>query len=176
MESRYYSHWHLAKDESELRLTEFEYASIRFQESFARWITTIAEMSGVPELKQTEHIILHVIRMQNRPKTTTTIARLINRADLPNIQYSLRKLESAGLIRKTKEKGTRIFTYSITELGEQQTNEYAKLRSELLVKNLRTLADFEHRLEDATQLLSVMTGIYEESARNSASFGRDPAG
>jgi len=173
MESRYYRHWHLAKDETELNITEVEYAVIRFHEAFTRWIITIGELTGVAELKYTEHVILHVIRMQNRPKTTATIARLINRDDMPNIQYSLRKLEAAGLIRKHKEKGSKQFAYKITDRGEQLTSEYAKIRSELLVKNLRALTDVDQRAEQTAQMLSIMTGIYEESARNSASFNHD---
>jgi predicted MarR family transcription regulator len=39
-----------------------------------------------------------------------------------------------------------------------------------LINNLKTLNDFDHRIEDATQLLSILTGIYEESARSCASM------
>ena len=173
MEAKYYRNWHLAKDDTELKLTEFEFAVMRIQEAFARWVTAADEMVGLSELKHAEHIILHVIRMQNRPKSGVTIARLLNRDDLPNIQYSLRKLESAGLIEKNKEPGSKVFTYAITPLGEQMTNEYSKLRRELLIRNVRSLSKFDSRVEDATQLLSIMTGIYEECARNSAAYNRD---
>lgn len=173
METKYYRNWHLAKDETELKITEMEYALLRFYEAFARWITTMGEMTGASDLKPTEHVILHVVRMQNRPKSSATIARLINRDDIPNIQYSLRKLEAAGLIEKSRESGTKTITYTITPIGEERTNEYSKLRSELLVRNLKDITSLDGRLEDATRLLSVMTGIYEETARNSASYNRD---
>lgn len=172
MEAKYYRHWHLAKDETELTITELEFALLRVLEAFARWVAAADEMVGLSELKHAEHIILHVIRMQNRPKSGATIARLLNRDDIPNIQYSLRKLESANLIQKNKEAGTKIYTYSITKFGETLTNEYAKLRSELLIRNLKSITDFDARAHDAAQLLSIMTGIYEESGRNSASFNR----
>ena len=125
MEAKYYRNWHLATDETELRVTELEFALIRLQEAFARWVAAADEMVGLSELKHGEHIILHVIRMQNRPKSSATVARLINRDDLPNIQYSLRKLENAGLIEKNKDGSSKIFTYSITALGEKLTNEYS---------------------------------------------------
>jgi predicted MarR family transcription regulator len=173
MESRYYRHWHLAKDETELNVTELEYSVIRFQEAFARWIITIGELTGCSGLKYGEHVILHVIRMQDRPKSTATIARLINRDDMPNIQYSLRKLESEGFVRKKKEKGTKNFVYEITVRGTQITDEYAKIRAEMLTKNLRALSDIDQRTEQAAQTLSIMTDIYEESARNAASFNHD---
>ena len=131
-------------------------------------------MVGLSELKHGEHVILHVIRMQNRPKSGATIARLLNRDDLPNIQYSLRKLEASGLIEKLKESGTKNYTYTITKLGETLTNEYSRLRSEILIRKLRGLSEFEARVEDATDLLSILTGIYEESARASATLNRAP--
>jgi predicted MarR family transcription regulator len=172
MEPKYYRNWHLAKDETELKVTELEFAVMRMLEAFSRWVAAADEMVGLSELKHAEHVILHVIRMQNRPKSAATIARLLNRDDIPNIQYSLRKLEGAHLIQKNKEAGTKIYNYGITDLGKRLTDEYSRLRSELLIRNLVSITDFDSRAEDATQLLSIMTGIYEESGRTSASFNR----
>jgi predicted MarR family transcription regulator len=172
MEPRYYRNWHLAKDETELKVTEFEFAILRVMEAFARWVAAADEMVGVSDLKHAEHVILHVIRMQNRPKSGPTIARLLNRDDLPNVQYSLRKLEAADLIQKVNEAGAKTHSYAITAKGETLTTEYSKLRSELLIRNLRSISAIDERIADATQLVSLMTGVYEESARASASFNR----
>ncbi len=172
MEQKYYRNWHLAKDTTELKVTELEFALMRVLEAFGRWIAAADEMVGATDLKHAEHVILHVIRMQNRPKSGATIARLLNRDDLPNIQYSLRKLESAGLIQKIKDAGGKGLTYGMTEAGETLTNEYSKLRSELLIRNIKSLTDFDERVEGAAQLLSILTGIYEESARSCAGFNR----
>lgn len=170
MESKYYRNWHLAKDETEFRVTELEFAMMRVIEAFARWVAAADEMVGLAELKHAEHIILHVIRMQNRPKSGATIARLLNRDDLPNIQYTLRKLESIGLIQKIKEPGTKNHSYSITKKGEDLTNEYSQIRSEILIKKFRSIAEFDVRVENTTELLAIITGIYEESARSSVSL------
>jgi predicted MarR family transcription regulator len=175
MESKYYRSWHLAKTPTEYKVTEFEYVLARVFEAFARWVTAAGDMLVNSDIKFSEHLILHVIRMQNRPKSGTTIARMINRDDLPNIQYSLRKLEAAKLIKKTRDRGAKTFSYSVTKLGEQVTTEYANIRAELLMNNLSAIADIENRLVDATQVLSVLTGIYEEAARNSATYNAQPA-
>lgn len=172
MKREYYRNWHLANDKTALRLTELEFAMMRCQEAFARWINAADEMVGLSELKHSEHVILHVIRMQNRPKSGPTIARLINRDDLPNIQYSLRKLETADLIEKKKEKGSKVYVYKITTLGERYTDEYSKLRTELLIRNVKSISAFDQRADDSSHLLSILTGIYEESARNSVSYNR----
>jgi predicted MarR family transcription regulator len=172
MKSKYYRNWHLANDETEFKVTELEFALMRVLEAFSRWVAAADEIVGLSEFKHAEHVILHVIRMQNRPKSGATIARLLNRADLPNIQYSLRKLEGASLIEKHRETGTKNHTYSITKLGERLTNEYARLRTEILIRKLRSLSEFDQRADDATELLSILTGIYEESARASATLNR----
>src|SRR5690606_24599273 len=98
----YYRRWHLAKSLEELKLTEFEYGVIRFHEAFGRWAQSALSVTAGPDLSFPEQTILHVIRMQNRPKGAATIARLVNRDDIPNIQYSLRKLEAMKLIKKIK--------------------------------------------------------------------------
>jgi predicted MarR family transcription regulator len=170
MEPKYYRNWHLAKDKTELHVTELEFGFMRVLEAFSRWVAAADQVVGLGELKHSEHIIMHVIRMQNRPKSGATIARLLNRDDLPNIQYNLRKLESLGLIEKHKETSGKVLTYSVTAKGEKLTNEYSELRSRLLINNVKSLIDFDQRVEDATQLLSILTGIYEESARSCASM------
>lgn len=173
MEPKYYRNWHLAKNEAEYKVTEFEWSVMRFFEAFTRWVTTIGSVVLDSDIKFAEHVILHVIRMQNRPKNSATIARMINRDDIPNIQYSLRKLESAKLIQKTKDKGAKTFTYGVTPLGAKVTDEYAAIRAELLLSNLKTIANLEDRITESTQLLSVLTGIYEETARTSATFSSE---
>ena len=153
MKSEYYRNWHLAKDETEFKVTEMEFALMRVIEAFARWVAAADEIVGLSELKHAEHVILHVIRMQNRPKSGA-------------------KLESSGLIHKNKEVGTKNHTYSITKMGERLTNEYSKLRSDILMRKFRSLTDFDERVENATELLSIITGIYEESARTSVTLNR----
>jgi predicted MarR family transcription regulator len=170
VESKYYENWHLAKNNSEFVITEFEWSIIRFSEAFARWVTTTGDILIDADIKFSEHLILHVVRMHNRPKNSATIARMINRDDIPNIQYSLRKLESANLIQKSKEKPGKIFSYSVTGLGRKVTDEYSNIRSDLLMKAIGTISNIDERLEEMTQLMGVMTGIYEEMARSSSTF------
>lgn len=174
MEPKYYRSWHLAKNEEELQITEFEYSIIRFNEAFLRWISTVGSIVIASEMSYSEHLILHVVRMQDRPKTSAIIGRMINRDDIPNIQYSLRKLEAAGLIRKFKEKGSKTYTYAVTPLGIKATDEYSILRSELLVDNLKSIGDLGEHMGMTTQVLSLLIGIYEEASRNASTFNHGP--
>jgi predicted MarR family transcription regulator len=170
MEPKFYRSWHLAKNDVEYKVTELEWSIIRLHEAFARWVAAASSVVIDGDIKFSEYVILQVIRMQDRPKNSTTIARIINRDDIPNIQYSLRKLESAGFVQKTRERGGKTFAYSVTTLGEKVTDDYAALRAELLIESLKSIANLDERLTDTTQFMSVLTGIYEEMSRSSASF------
>ena len=170
MKAKYYRSWHLARNDGEYNITEFEWTMIRFYEAFTRCVTTVGALTVDVDIKFSELVILHVVGMQDRPKNSATIARMINRDDIPNIQYSLRKLEAANLVKKTREKSGKTFAYSLTEIGERATEEYAVIRAELLLSNLGTIANFDEMITKITQLLGVMTGIYEETARSSATF------
>src|SRR5437764_9438564 len=94
MEPRYYRGWHLAQTDFEYRVTAFEWSLARLNEAFARFVSELGAITIGPDLKHSEHMILHAIRMQDRAKGGATIARLLNRDDLQNVQYSLRKLET----------------------------------------------------------------------------------
>lgn len=170
MESKYYQNWHLANSGTEVLVTEFEWGLIRLYEAFARWVSTTSSLLIDEDLTFNEHMILHIIRMHNRPKNSITIARMMNRDDLANLQYSLRKLESAGLISKSKDKNGKSFSYVVTERGKQITDGYAAVRSDLLIRAISTISDIDGRMAEMTKLVSVLTGIYEEMARSATTY------
>lgn len=170
MESKYYQNWHLAHSNTEVLVTEFEWGLIRLYEAFARWVSTASSLLIDEDIKFAEHMILHIIRMHNRPKNSITIARMMNRDDVANLQYSLRKLEAAGLIKKSKDKTGKSFSYVVTERGKQITDGYAAIRSDLLIRALSTISDVDGRMAEMTKMVSVLTGIYEEMARSSTTY------
>ncbi|WP_245464574.1 winged helix DNA-binding protein, partial [Mesorhizobium sp. M8A.F.Ca.ET.021.01.1.1] len=90
--------WHLARTPLEIDVTEVEYALMRSYEAFGHWqaecLATVIEFSA----SGPENALLHVIRMNDRPKSVRDLAQMTNRDDIPNIQYSLRKLLKGGLI------------------------------------------------------------------------------
>lgn len=156
--------WHLAEDDGEVAATELEFALMRAFEGFGRWqsecLATVSDlMASGPE-----NAMLHIIRMNDRPKSIKELARLMNRDDIPNIQYSLRKLTGAGLVEK-QGSGRAGVTYSVTAEGLRVTDDYARLRRELLLAEIRNLPGFTERLEQAARTLSVLSGIYEEVSR-----------
>jgi predicted MarR family transcription regulator len=170
LEEAHHRAWHLARTSHEAISTEYEWSILRYQQAFERWITQLADISGLAELSYTEIVIMHVIRMQNRPKTAASIARQLNRDDIPNIQYCLRKLVKMGLCRKTQESGIKTSTYEVTEKGNTLTDSYAELRREILTNQTKSIDRVDEKLREATQLISLLTGLYDEASRISASY------
>lgn len=164
-------HWHLAEGPVEVDTTELEFALMRTFEGFGRWQSEC--LASVCDLAATgpENALLHVIRMNDRPKTIKDLARLMNRDDVPNIQYSLRKLIGAGLILR-KGAGRSGVTYEVTEDGRRVTEDYGALRRRLLIQAVATVPGFSDRLAEATRTLNLLSGIYEEVARVAATHRR----
>jgi predicted MarR family transcription regulator len=164
-------HWHLAEGPVEVDTTELEFALMRTFEGFGRWQSEC--LASVCELAATgpENALLHIIRMNDRPKTIKDLARLTNRDDVPNIQYSLRKLIGAGLVLR-KGAGRSGVTYEVTEEGLRVTEDYGALRRRLLLQAVANVPGFSERLAEATRTLNLLSGIYEEISRVAATHRR----
>lgn len=163
--------WHLAATAGEVEATELEFALMRAFEGFGRWQAEC--LAGVCDLAATgpENALLHIIRMNDRPKSIKDLARLTNRDDVPNIQYSLRKLIGAGLVER-KGAGRSGVSYEVTAEGRRVTDDYGVLRRRLLLAEIDSLPGFSARLAEAARTLNVLTGIYEEVARVAATHRR----
>lgn len=164
-------HWHLAADAGEVDVTELEFALMRTFEGFGRWQSEC--LASVCDLAATgpENALLHIIRMNDRPKSIKELARLTNRDDVPNIQYSLRKLIGAGLVLR-RGAGRSGVTYEVTEEGRRVTDDYGALRRRLLIRAVQNLPGFGERLAEATRTLNLLSGIYEEISRVAATHRR----
>lgn len=158
--------WHLARSEDEVRLTDFEFALMAATAGFERYAVQTARLVGGPELGYSEVVIIHVVRMHDTPKDAATIARLLNRDDLPNVQYALRKLVSTGLVEKSKQGTTTVF--STTAEGVRWTDRYAALRTKILLGIVTAEHAFSGGLGRATRAMSVLAGIFDSSARAAA--------
>ncbi|MFT4149456.1 MAG: winged helix DNA-binding protein [Paracoccaceae bacterium] len=163
--------WHLADSPAEIDATEAEFALMRTFEGFGRWQSEC--LASVCDLAATgpENAMLHIIRMHDRPKTLKDLARMANRDDVPNIQYSLRKLIGAGLVVR-KGSGRAGVTYEVTDEGRRVTDDYGDLRRRLLIAAIGNLPGFSDRLAEVSRTLNILTGIYEEAARVAATHRR----
>lgn len=163
-------HWHLATTEHEVHLTELEFALMRVRESFDRWqAECFAAVSGL-SLSGVENALLHLIRLHERSKPLKDLLRLANRDDVPNIQYALRKMAKLGLIRQGGGRGSAV--YVLTPLGTELTDRYADLRRRLLVESTQVVTGVDQRMQEAAQMLNLLSGMYEQAARVAATHQR----
>ncbi|MQQ09344.1 winged helix DNA-binding protein [Epibacterium sp. SM1979] len=151
----------------EVSLDEFELALIRAYNGLDRWQQqSVALMSETP-LSGAEGALLRIIRLHDRPKSIKELARLTNRDDIPNIQYSLRKLAAAGLVSKSGSGRTGV-NYTTTQDGVRLTDEIAMNRRSQLIALLLEFGNIEADLEVGQALLNKMTSAFEETVREIA--------
>lgn len=165
---QWYGDWHLASTPHDARLTELEFALLRCREAFDHFVVQGAKAASDLDIGAADAVMLHVIRMHERAKSAQTIARLLNRDDIQNVQYSLRKLIAQELVRKTRTGKT--IEYAVTESGSRATDRFAHLKGLLLSEPSRAVVGIEEKLVEAAKLLMLMTGLYEEAARTSATY------
>lgn len=156
--------WHLATDSHEVALTELEFALFRISEAFERWQSDCLACCADGNLSGTDNALLHMIRMHDRPKSISDLARLLNRDDLSNLQYSLRKLNKAGLVEKAQSDSKKGATYRVTLQGTKVTDLYAQYRKELLLTLTRSIEGFEGRIESVSHSINLMVGMYDQAA------------
>jgi predicted MarR family transcription regulator len=156
--------WHLSRDELEATITELEFSLMRISAAFDRWIAECLEMVAKAPLGSAGAPILHVIALKNRPKTPSEIARLLNRDDVPNVLYSIRKLEAAKLVERVDGGRRKSVVYRVTRRGRSVVIAYAELRAKVLMPRIPRLEGWDERLAGAKDFLDLMRGVYDQAA------------
>lgn len=159
--------WHLAENEDELKVTDFELQLWRVFYGFLRWQEGCERSANGTDLTGNELAVLHIIRMKDRPKSIYDIGRLLNRDDTFNIQYSIRKLLKMGLIEKCKF-AQKILAYQITEAGTKNTDIYTRARRSILIDLFIKESDLT--LTEMTKTLTKLKAVYDEADRTAASY------
>ena len=172
MDQGYYKGWHLGGTHHEAMTTDFEWGVLRFEQAFQRFILQVASICGLGHLSYSELVLVHVIRMQDRPKTAALIARQLNMDGITNIQYSLRKLLKYKLVVKIKGGNSKICTYDITKSGAAMLEEYTRIRRDILTDQTKSIENIDKKLYEAAKLISMLTGTYDEASRSSATYSR----
>lgn len=159
--------WHLGRDEFERSVSRLELAMFHVFESIERWEKEcIAAAEPGQMLTGHDSSLLHVIRSYDRPKGVSELAQFLNRDDIANIQYSLRKMQKNGIIQKSEEGGSRKdVTYEVTEHGRKLTDGFADVRTRVLIDTYRTAGFDKERIDELADLVILLVGLYESSGR-----------
>lgn len=166
--------WHLATTPLEAVTTELEWTLIRWQEAYSRYTRQALNMQGLTTMSVQEMEILNIVRLHDRPKPAGMIAHLLNRDDIQNVQYGLRKLLKLKFIQKVKDGAGKNFNLAVTETGRRVCDESARIRRQLLVEQVKQLENGEETLQRAAKVVSMFTGLYDEAGRISVSTGGRP--
>lgn len=168
-------HWHLGRNDKELKIADFEFLFWRAYYSWIRWQEDCQSTIAPDDLLAPEMALLHVIRMKDRPKTIYELGRLLNRDDTPNIQYGIKKLLKLNYIKKVDIKTTskKAIAYGATEKGQEVTDAFSAARENILLKLIDEHGLSENDFALATKFLNAMKSIFEEASRVTAFYKSD---
>ena len=164
-----HANWHLGHDRADILFTEFELVMLRFQQAFERWALHVTARCGDSTMSFAEIVLLHAVRLQGSPCNAQSVARLLNRDDIPNVQYSLRKLVKRGYLMYTQG-NVKNNTFAVTELGRQVTSYYAEIRHEVLVAHTPNVSTMESQIQSVINAVGMLTGQYDEAMRKASTY------
>lgn len=159
--------WHLSQSENEIKATDFELGLWRVFYGFMRWQQECERNVNGSNLTGQDLSVLHTIRMKDRAKSITDIARLLNRDDMFNIQYSIRKLLKLRFIQKVKLPDSKSISYQMTAIGIKNTDNLAIARKKILIDMF--IKDADLNLEETTRTLVKLKAIYDQAEHAAAS-------
>jgi predicted MarR family transcription regulator len=176
---------HLDRTAAVRRLSDFEFRLERLAQAYYRWkASCFAAVCDVP-LTGDDVAVLNVVRMGDEPKRLSEIGQLVNRVDVPNLQYATRKLVRAGLIETEGNPSRKETRYRTTETGRSVTDAYATLRGTTLPPMLDALEEWARNLEKMGVQMDLLASLYGQAAQVALSercqpadnlFQEDPAG
>jgi len=157
--------WHLARTETERHLSDFEFGLERLAQAYYRWkAACLAAVCEVP-LTGDDVAVLNVVRMGDEPKRLSEIGQLLNRVDVPNLQYATRKLVRAGLIETEGRSSRKETRYRATATGRSVTEAYAALRAATLPPMLDALDGWAVKSETTRIQLDLLSSLYAQAAQ-----------
>ena len=157
--------WHLARTETERLLSDFEFGLERLAQAYYRWkAACLAAVCDVP-LTGDDVAVLNVVRMGDEPKRLSEIGQLLNRVDVPNLQYATRKLVRVGLIETEGRSSRKETRYRATATGRAVTEAYAALRAATLPPMLDALDGWPAKSETTRVQLDLLSSLYAQAAQ-----------
>lgn len=156
---------HLVSPKS-AEMSELEYGLIVSWNAFSRWAVRCMAAAGVPDLTITDVLVLHHINHRARNKKLADICFVLNYEDTHVVNYSLKKLLSAGLAIGDKV-GKEVF-YRPTEKGEEAVKRYREIREQCLLSSVE--GEMNPHIGELARFLRLMSGMYDQAARAASSL------
>lgn len=154
---------HLAASSRAASLTRLELALLRCYEAHCGSALEIHKNIGGPPLGWLDLALLHSIRLHGGTPTLTDMLVFLHRHDLASLQYSLRKLEAVGLVKKVRGPSRRERAYAITDAGVRLTDRHSQMRNEITVALAGDIVDVDRNLHIAASVLERLIGMYDQA-------------
>lgn len=158
---------HLASGRS-AELSEFEFGMIIAGNAFNRWAVRCMAAAGMKDMANLDVLVLHHINHRAREKKLSDIAFILNIEDTHVVNYSLKKLQTLGLVH-TEKRGKEVL-YATNEAGQALCKKYFEIREQVLVSGLSGDGTESFELSELARFLRVLSGLYDQAARSAASM------
>ncbi|PLS23022.1 winged helix DNA-binding protein [Neptunicoccus cionae] len=149
-------------------LSELEFGLTIASNAFQRWTVRGMAAAGTPDLSPLEVQVLHSVHHRDRPKTLADICLVLNIEDTHTVNYAIKKLAKAGLVRSGRQGKEK--TVEATETGAEACRQYAETREKLLLTALQDLGIEPDQISRLAALLRLMSGHYDQAARAAAAY------
>ena len=147
--------------------SEFEIAMVVFWHTFSRWVERCGYAAGVDGLSTFDLLILHFLRLRNRPLRAVDVGFALSIEDQHLVSYSMRKLVRRGLL--SNEKNGKEILYTPTSKSEASFQRYVEVRQRLLISSIEMIKNPGYDMGALAGMLRTLSGIYEQAARAAAS-------
>jgi predicted MarR family transcription regulator len=156
---------HMSVDPLSASLTRMELSLMRLYEAFSSWALELQKYVSGYQLSFPETALLHCVRLRGGTTTLAEMMIFMHRHDLAAINYSLRRLEQHGVIRRVRGPYRREVAYALTDTGRAITDAYGRLRQQVLVQLCREVVGMQAATNDAAAAMERMTGIYDQATQ-----------
>lgn len=143
-------------------MTQFELSMIVARNAQEQWVLRCAGAAGMKGYSTTDLLVLHIVGYG--PKRLADICFSLNIEDTHVVSYALKKLQRAKLVESVRI-GKDTF-FQPTEEGGKFIEDYKEMRKRFLIRALAKFSPGELELEQLTETLRVLSGLYEQAARS----------
>lgn len=156
---------HLAANSHAAALTRLEMGIMRAQEGFSSWVGELNKQVSGGHLSFTDIALLHCVLLRGGTPTLSDMLVFLHRTDLAALQYSFRKLERMGLVRRIRGATRREVAYDVTDKAREITDTYSRRRHEILVSLVEDIVDMDSSMHAAAAVLERLVGIYDQATQ-----------
>ncbi len=143
-------------------MTQFELSMIAARHAQEQWGLRCASAAGMKGYSAMDLLVLHMIGYGS--KRLADICFALNVEDTHIVSYALKKLQRAKLVESERIGKDTFFVP--TEQGRAHIADYKAVRKRYLVRALAKFSRGDLNLELLTDMLRVLSGLYEQAARS----------